>query len=170
MLLSQFESTPYPQPPPPAEHPSCCYFSYVPATASLVSSPFSIETPTSSPGPYGHSTNTTSDPTHPLLAQRSLANSSQTTMNVSRVLQLQTAAAYGSRPNSPSPSRSILSSSSSSSTSTSVCSTPPHGPIRCSRCHCESVYGLSNPTAGMVSYGANLYYCNRCADLVGYRR
>ncbi|KAF2756331.1 hypothetical protein EJ05DRAFT_501830 [Pseudovirgaria hyperparasitica] len=79
-------------------------------------------------------------------------------MDVSKVLQLQTAAAYQ-------PNTSNSGASTSSKTSLNPVHTQPTIPIRCSRCHQQSIF---SSTRGMINYGSNLYYCIRCADIVGY--
>lgn len=165
------------------QSPETCYFSYIPSTSSH----FSIETPVCSPGSSTLTLSTLADPSNPLLALRdppSIPRSPPATMDASKLLQLQTAAAYGSRRPAAQPvqnctvnsddSQSQSSSSSSSSSDSSTTSTPQNGfatslPIRCSRCHRSASLGYSDPTA-MVSFGTNLYYCRRCADLVGYLR
>ncbi|KAF2461742.1 hypothetical protein BDY21DRAFT_333175 [Lineolata rhizophorae] len=41
--------------------------------------------------------------------------------------------------------------------------------VRCSRCHRKSTQGQSPLTrSNMISFGTNLYYCARCANMVGY--
>lgn len=42
--------------------------------------------------------------------------------------------------------------------------------LRCSRCHRTSIKSINSPTSGMMQYGLNLYYCHRCAGIVGLRR
>jgi hypothetical protein len=55
-----------------------------------------------------------------------------------------------------------------SSPGSDLCS-PPLDLIRCSRCHNSSNRGAIDLASGsMVSYGTNLYYCRRCAKVVGY--
>lgn len=183
MLLADSRSTRYASSLDSVVDPSqTCYFSYQPpsyntAAFSPSSSHFSVETPSWSPSQPAYSTDAVSDPSHPLLARRYLSDCNKPPVDNSKLLQLQTAAAHApssshSKPRAmatrPSHSTSISSNSSSSSSSPSYASHS--APIRCSRCHRESTFGSFNPTAGMVSYGANLYYCTRCADLVGYRR
>ncbi|KAK7514791.1 uncharacterized protein IWZ02DRAFT_430690 [Phyllosticta citriasiana] len=165
--------------------PQLCYFSYVPSSASDCSSHYSSETP--SPGPNYDilSPNTPSEPSNPLLAARnplpvSFSNNMSTVeSSSSKVLQLQTAAAYRPQPQpvqdvldlSPidtrAPSTNSASSSSSSSArgSVSSASTPVLHFVRCSRCHRSGSQGSKD----MVGWGMNSYYCTRCADMVGYQ-
>ncbi|KAK7538766.1 uncharacterized protein J3D65DRAFT_667413 [Phyllosticta citribraziliensis] len=181
--------------------PQLCYFSYVPSSRSHslsstspdYSSHYSSETP--SPGPNYEilSPHTPSEPSNPLLAARhpppvcfnNNSNIMSTLDSSSKVLQLQTAAAYRPQPQpvqdvldlSPIDTRtssSCSSSSSSSATSSSSSSargsvssaTPPvlHF-VRCSRCHRSGSQGSKD----MVGWGMNSYYCTRCADMVGYQ-
>lgn len=159
-----------------------CYFSFIPHSHSHPddASHFSAETP--SPGLYSDdlSVRTPSHSTNPLLAARfspvSLAFTSAA-MDVSKLLQLQTAAAY-SRPQAQPVQQDVLdlspicsrsgsdaSTASSSSSRTSVSGDSPTVQfVRCSRCHREGTAGSKH----MVGYGINSYYCRRCADIVGY--
>ncbi|OJD32023.1 uncharacterized protein BKCO1_4200062 [Diplodia corticola] len=161
-----------------------CYFSFVPPSHPETSfvDHFSSETP--SPGLYSDdlSVQTPSEPTNPLLAARPWSVSftvSPAAMDASKILQLQTAAAYSyqSRPQ-PQPVQDVLdlspmssrsgsdaSSSTSSSSRTSVSGEVPTVQfIRCSRCHRTDTAGSKK----MIGYGINSYYCVRCADIVGY--
>lgn len=120
----------------------------------------------------------------------------------SRFYQLQTEAAYSTRPSSRSPNRpgptatqdyhtrgSTSSDSSSSSGSSSYSSSfsepkrysmdsaaqPRVEILRCSRCaKCVETITTSQgvedaSVSGMVKFGHNLYYCDRCARMVGYK-
>lgn len=137
----------------PSTSPITGYFAYRPAPISREHSyHYSLETPIASPASVSNDFDTVADPTHPLLAYRS-PPLEHSIMDVSKVLQLQTAAAYQ-------PSR-----SNSSDSARSTASATPPAPIRCSRCHQESIFGTAR---GMINFGTNVYYCKRCADIVGY--
>lgn len=150
-----------------------CYFSIIPSTYY---SHFSVETPSTSPCSSSFDGDTPSDPSNPLLALRVFPppTTPPASMDASKLLQLQTAAAY-SRPsaqsvqNSMSANTSTSSTSSTTTTSSTTLTPPPELLIRCSRCHRSSSLGsASSSSSGMISFGTNLYYCNRCASLVGY--
>lgn len=160
--------------------PMACYFSMIHQPHAAPH--FSDETPMSSPirGPR-----TPSDPCNPLLALRSSppASTAPPRMDASKLLQLQTAAAYSLIRPKPQPLQDILevshdsfyssaSSSPSSSPSSSDTSirtiTPPPQIVRCSRCQRSASIDSGLKKSGMVSFGTNLYYCNRCASFVGY--
>jgi hypothetical protein len=122
------------------------YFTYSPATS---------DTPDASP--VDDHTSATSAPA-PLRRLK---------MDASQLMSVQTTAAYNPRPNvfPVQPASSSNSTSSSSSSSSDSSSTAQSAlPMRCSRCHRESNYGMPQ----MVAYGSNLWYCRRCAVLVGY--
>ena len=108
-----------------------------------------------------------SDPRNPLLAlRRHLVLSPIQTMDASKLLQLQTAAAYTlTRPKPQyiigTNDTSVRTSSSSDSASSSETALPQI--VCCSRCQCQSF-----STEGMVCFALNSYYCTRCASLVGY--
>jgi hypothetical protein len=127
-----------------------CYFSL---PAALVH--YSIETPLSTPL-AAYSTETGSDPTHPLLALRrpSLEDHMTSSSDASKLLQLQTAAAHR-----PAAVPMQHSNSNSSSNSTSGMSSP--SMLCCCRCRRES-------GSGMIQFATNLYYCNHCARMTGY--
>ncbi|KAB2580684.1 hypothetical protein BFW01_g6630 [Lasiodiplodia theobromae] len=157
-----------------------CYFSFVPASRPENSFIDHYSTETPSPALYDLSVQTPSEPSNPLLAARDWPVSfvvSPAAMDASKILQLQTAAAYSyqNRPQpqpvqdvldlSPISSRSGSDASSASSSRTSVSGESPSVQfIRCSRCHRTDTAGSKN----MVGYGINSYYCVRCADIVGY--
>ncbi|GAM83377.1 hypothetical protein ANO11243_013640 [Dothideomycetidae sp. 11243] len=56
----------------------------------------------------------------------------------------------------------------------SDCSTPsPESSMnhaRCSRCHRTPAVDLATLKSNMIEYGLNLFYCTRCAEIVGLRR
>ncbi|KAF2420510.1 hypothetical protein EJ08DRAFT_702448 [Tothia fuscella] len=131
-------------------HPASCYFSYAPRSSDHWSSETPIDTPVSSSQP-------TADTRNPFLAARlPPAYLTPTSMDVSKFLQLQTAAAYQNNHQS----RPQMSSSSSNSSSGSGSSSPSRPVMQCSRCQHEG--------GAMVKYSLSSYYCNRCAQIVGY--
>lgn len=145
------------------QNQSACYFSYTP----ILYEHYSTETPLPSPG-YS-ALEATSDSHKPLLAlRRNLALTPSQTMDASKLMGLQTAAAYQLTRPKPQPhqndtetsTNSVRTSISSDSDSSSA-STPQV--IFCSRCQ-RSSYG----SQGMVCFAINSYYCTRCASLVGY--
>lgn len=99
-------------------------------------------------------------------------------MSASSFLQLQTRAAHPPKrsQNQPDQHTQVTASSSSStcdsSPRSSTESTPPQSPFidfaRCSRCHRSVSVDGSPPSMTGVSFGINSYYCQRCANLVGY--
>ena len=137
---------------------SLCYFTYTPSHSS---DHWSVETPIPSPAP---SPGVVADPHNPLLAVRVphyLLTPPQT-MDASRLLQLQTAAAHQApqRPK-PQPHQDVLDVSDDSmpgsSSSSNSLSSLPHV---CSRC--QTSFGQ------FVAFALNSYYCTRCAKIVGY--
>lgn len=135
-----------------------CYFT-LPASTSH----YSDETPRPSPQPE-YSSATWASPTNPLLAHRTLSMASSS-VDASRLLQMQTQAAHrpATQPLQPTGSPSPSNSNSSMSSQRSSISMSPSNPLCCCRCRRES-YGHS----GMFQYGTNLYYCSHCAKMVGY--
>lgn len=147
--------------------PSTCYFSLPTSTRTSIDSE---DTPFASPLEPFTLPETPSDPNHPLLALRNEITPRPTRssrMDASKFLSLQTSAAYGSRPQ-PQPvqnGQQTVESTSTDSTSSSDSDTLASSLARCSRCHRSVSTGSSS---GIVSFGTNLYYCSRCASLVGY--
>ncbi|KAF2254820.1 hypothetical protein BU26DRAFT_514662 [Trematosphaeria pertusa] len=137
-----------------------CYFSILPASSSH----FSVETPSTTPL-SDYSPDVYSDPSHPLLAFRHIPHECHmsSTADVSRLLQLQTAAAHrpAAQPLQHSASASSSDSESSSRASSTYSSSSP-SMLCCCRCRRES------GTNAMVQFGTNLYYCNHCAKMTGY--
>lgn len=150
---------------------STCYFTYVPSSTH-----FSAETPHSPLTAFSEDIHP--DCAHPLLATRPLDHLPLLplpTMDPSKLLQLQTAAAHGqatrprAQPLQPTGSSTSIvstssgssSSSSSSSTSEQSMSMPPS--LCCARCRRSSAGAY-----GMVQFGTNLYYCSHCASMTGY--
>ena len=168
MFSETFPSQPYSR--------QTCYFSISPPSYSH----FSTETPCYSPtfSPL----ETPADPSNPLLAYRDPQQASYltspTTNPYTSILQMQTSAAHVnkmSRPR-PYPVQNVLhvtsnesmesddSSSSSDSTKSSL------DLARCSRCQRTPSIDTKSGKSNMVQYGLNLWYCNRCASLVGLNR
>lgn len=152
--------------------PPTCYFTIL----TLPYDHFSVETPCHSPELAP--TTTSATPTHPLLAERHfplLSPPLSPISSASRVnfLQMQTAASNGSssRPR-PIPVQNVLhvTSDDSSSSNSSYSSSDSHGSsldfARCSRCQRTPSIDKSG-RSNMVQYGLNLWYCKRCASLVG---
>lgn len=140
-----------------------CYFSYTPTPYDH----YSTETPLGTPEYSAFEA--TPDSHNPLLAlRRHPALSPSQTMDASKLMSLQTVAAYQIQRPKPQPHQGILETSddsvrtsTSSDSGSSSCSTPQL--IYCSRCQ-RSSFG----TQGMVCFAMNSYYCTRCASLVGY--
>lgn len=147
-----------------------CYFTYNPPVYDHFSSETPSPTPTHSPGEIND--NIESDPHHPLLAYRPPV-APQPSSSAS-LLKMQTAAANRMpiRPR-PVPQQNLLqvtsddsiSSSSSSRSSLDAFSAPEVA--RCSRCQRTPVTDVRTGQSNMVQYGLNLWYCSRCAGLVG---
>ncbi|TID21025.1 hypothetical protein E6O75_ATG05790 [Venturia nashicola] len=98
------------------------------------------------------------DPNNPFLAARpaqpQLTSSQRHHMDVSKLMQLQSAAAHGST------NMSSRSSSSNSTRTSSDMGTPVIQDKSCSRC--QTTYG------SFIAYSLNSYYCTRCAKMTGY--
>lgn len=162
-----------------------CYFT-LPTTHYTHYTHFSDETPLQSPlfSPLDHSI---ADPINPLLALRSPYASPPPSPSMTasqgssaRLMQIQTSAAYSnqtaSRPR-PSPiQQNVLhvtsddSSSDDSSESLGSGMVSPPELARCSRCQRHQSLDLVTGKSNMVSYGLNLWYCTRCAGMVGLNR
>jgi hypothetical protein len=133
----------------------------------------------SSPGFSSHNNAALSDPYNPLLAQRLTQSPSQSTSPrmAANVLQLQTGAAYssGSSDSASSrppvrPTQNLLrldNSSDGSDTSVVDARTSSEEYARCSRCQRTPSIDVRTGQWNMISYGLNLWYCSRCAALVG---
>lgn len=151
-----------------------CYFSIQPPAYNH----FSTETPCYSP--CFNPDETSADPTNPLLAYRDPQTlsppASPTTASFSSFLQMQTAAAHqssSSRPR-PTPIQNVLyvssdeSNMSDSSSASSIDSTKSSLDLaRCSRCQRTPSVDVKTGKSNMVQYGLNLWYCSRCAAMVG---
>lgn len=160
-----------------------CYFSIQHDQQSS----YNDETPSTTP--FTPSSETIlSDPSNPLLAYRPCLQSptnSTTTTNPTRtrmdsLLQLQTQAAHIPSPRRPQPQplQNVLafgddsteSDDSNSSSSTFSSMQSQLDVARCSRCHRSQSINMSTGKAtNMVSYGLNLFYCTRCANIVGFQ-
>ena len=121
---------------------------------------------------------------HPQLTSEHLFHSPA----MEKLLQLQTAAAQSPRRKTlrEEAGHPLISSDSGASTSTtssissdssndsdgdsSIQDFPNHDFVRCSRCQRTASLSSTSPFDTMVSYGLNLYYCNRCASLTGYKK
>lgn len=155
----------------PYSYLQACYFSLLPRSYDH----YSTETPTGSPLLSPQETST--DPTHPLLACRHpqplSVPSSPTLSSNSTFLQMQTVAAHGHsiRPR-PVPIQNVLHVTSDDSTSSdeSITSNDSRSSFELARCsRCQRTPSIDSKTGknNMVQYGLNLWYCNRCASLVG---
>ncbi|GAB7354368.1 hypothetical protein MBLNU459_g4874t1 [Dothideomycetes sp. NU459] len=153
-----------------------CYFSIIP-----IQSAFNDETPFCTPYSPGDKA-IVADPFNPLLAYRSPPLSPSflsVKMDASKFLQMQTQAAHPvhiDRPQ-PRPLQNVLavsddcaeSPSSESSSMEYPLSQSPEETARCSRCQRTTSFDLTTrKPSNMVSYGLNLYYCTRCAKIVGF--
>lgn len=150
-----------------------CYFSIPPPSYSH----FSKETPCHSP--TYTSFQPSADPSNPLLAFRDPQDDCcptwPTASTLSSLLQMQTAVAHSdhsSRPR-PYPIQNVLhvtsdDSLSSDDSSSSMDSTKSSLDLaRCSRCQRTPSIDAKTGKSNMVPYGLNLWYCSRCANLVG---
>lgn len=149
-----------------------CYFSIVPSD-DLVST----ETPCYSPT-YNLARSPV-DPSSPVLAHSNPENARYQTSSIASavfsLLQMQTAAAYGNQPTRPRPYpiQNVLhvtsdDSVSSDDSSSSLDSTKSSLDLaRCSRCQRTPSVDAKTGKSNMVQYGLNLWYCTRCANLVG---
>ncbi|WPA96138.1 uncharacterized protein RHO25_000744 [Cercospora beticola] len=100
----------------------------------------------------------------------------------SNLMSVQTTAAHAQSPTRPRPvpmqqnvlwtSSNDSSSSSDSSSSDSSSDSTSQIPVtaRCSRCQRTPSVDIHTGKSNMISYGLNLWYCNRCAALVGFKR
>jgi len=158
--------------------PLPCYFTYHPPSYNH----FSTETPCASPLLSPHEPSSP-DPANPLLAYREpqpLPCVSHAESN-DHFMQVQTAAAHTKAPHRPSPhplqnmlytsSESSADSDDSTSSSDSIGSdlTSPIESARCSRCQRTPSLDVRTGKSNMVSYGLNLWYCTRCAAMVGFK-
>ena len=162
----------------PLQSQQACYFSLeVPSNSH-----FSTETPCCSP--FLSPEHTAADPTNPLLAVREpcfLSQPSPTSTTFSSVLQMQTAAAHGRSPRSPKSPRlhsrpqpvpvqnvlHVTSNDFANSTGSIDSSKSSFDLARCSRCQRTPSADIMTGRSNMVQYGLNLWYCNRCAGMVG---
>lgn len=139
---------------------------------------YSTETPSCSPA-LSISGETPAYPEHPLLAYREVDLAAYEPIHsdmAANLMSIQTSAAHGHnfRPR-PNPVQNVLhvtsddsasSGSSSESSIDSSMSTPEFA--RCSRCQRTPSIDVKTGKSNMISYGLNLWYCSRCAALVGF--
>lgn len=135
---------------------------------------YSVETPCSSP--TFNPNDAHCYPEHPLLASPNSHTplfEPSTLKMAANLMSLQTTAAHGrpqSRPR-PYPMQNVLyvSSDDSSGSDCSSSSISFMAPVaaRCSRCQRTNSVDVKTGKSNMVSYGLNLWYCGRCANLVG---
>ncbi|KAI9748240.1 MAG: hypothetical protein M4579_007279 [Chaenotheca gracillima] len=115
-------------------------------------------------------------------------NSSSTPLNVAALLQLQTEAAYRTRPQSHPVQQEFLDTSAASSDDGSMAShsssssnsrSPARGEPEPAQLYTSTTADSGSGAAtddwstngqGMVRFGHNLYYCARCASMVGLKR
>jgi hypothetical protein len=158
----------------PIHHPAHLdYFTITPLNYDHYSSETPCTTPTEDPIAYSQ---------HPLLAVNNTApaTSPSTDTPSNNLMSMQTAAAHGhvhvhpaSRPR-PTPVQNVLHVTSDDSDDSATSS--PYGSssfgdmARCSRCQRTPSLDIHTGKSNMVSYGLNLWYCNRCAALVGFKR
>ncbi|EMC94779.1 hypothetical protein BAUCODRAFT_74016 [Baudoinia panamericana UAMH 10762] len=146
------------------------YFTITPARHF---SHFSDETPCCSPTFSSPEEQPVADPANPLLAYRE--SYLPTIPQPANVMQVQTSAAHGQTPSRPRPTpvqQNVLyvsdsdSGSDSNSSMGSGMMSPPEL-ARCSRCQRTPSLDLNTRRSNMVQYGLNLWYCTRCAGMVG---
>lgn len=167
--------------------PCRCYFSHIPPSGN--SSHNNDLTPIDTPSDTLFTPidkDIPADPSYPLLAIQPSAEPRPLRsyqMDASTLLQLQTQTAHvpsSTRPQ-PRPLQNVLhvgddgdsspddEPSSSSFTSDDVQSSM--RTVRCSRCQrTASINVTAAGQSNFLSYGLNLYYCSRCATIVGYNR
>merc|ERR1712072_1067948 len=163
---------------PPDTTPRSCYFTYHPPSYNH----FSTETPCASPLLSPHEPSSP-DPGNPLLAYREPQHFSCMSHIESNdhFMQVQTTAAHSKALHRPSPhplqnmlyttSESSADSDDSPPSSDSIGSdlTSPIETARCSRCQRTPRLDVRTGKSNMVSYGLNLWYCTRCAAMVGFK-
>lgn len=121
---------------------------------------------------------TTPPAEHPLLAFRPPTHPPLLSPNMaSNFMSVQTTAAHAQLPARPRPvpmQQDVLWTSSNDSSSSSDSSSESTSQIpvtaRCSRCQRTPSVDIHTGKSNMISYGLNLWYCNRCAALVGFKR
>lgn len=139
---------------------------------------FSTETPCSSPEPLLND-DAFAYPEHPLLAYREIQNincdAPYPSRMASNLMSMQTAAAHSHSASRPRPysMQNVLhvtsddSISSDSSKSSMDSATSCLDVARCSRCQRTPSVDIKTGKSNMVAYGLNLWYCSRCASIVG---
>ena len=153
------------------------YFTYIPAIFTQYSH-FSAKTSCSSPE-YSNEGSHQACSDHPFLAYTT--HPTRPYPSSPGVMSVQTSAAHGhysSRPQ-PIPVQNVLHVTSDDSTSSSSSldsdsrqsvdfgMTSPPELARCSRCQRTSGIDLRTGKSNMIKYGLNLWYCTRCAGMVG---
>jgi hypothetical protein len=165
MFSETFPSTPCSRSP-------ICYFSITVPSYTHSSTETPLCSPTYNP------VQTPSDPENPLLAYRKsqeLYGPTSPMPNTSSFLQMQTAAAHSNQASRPRPhpiQQDVLVTSNDSmasdDSSSSIDSTKSSIDLaRCSRCQRTPSVDPKTGKSNMVQYGLNLWYCSRCASLVG---
>lgn len=147
------------------------YFTIVPPAYTH----FSTETPCQSPTAVFHDVSAYAE--HPLLAYTTTFEPGASSPRMAHnLMSMQTSAAYGqSRPKAY-PVQNVLhvtsddstSSASSKSSMESTSSLPELA--RCSRCQRTPSVDIKTGHSNMIAYGLNLWYCSRCASIVGFKR
>lgn len=153
-----------------------CYFSIIPSPSSTSPSAqnhFSDETPCCSPtlseGPVSPA-----HPNNPLLAGQ--ASSPTYPSSLMSLMQRQTAASCSppSRPRLQDVPHLTSGESTGSGQSDSSCSIDSGVSFmdvaRCSRCQRTPSLDLHTGKCNMIQYGLNLWYCRRCAGMVGFNQ
>lgn len=122
-------------------------------------------------------------PENPLLVLEDISNLPTSLRISTSLMQRQTAAAHGHSPAASRPSprpvqQNVLqvtsddpadNSDDGSSSSFNSMASPPEL-ARCSRCQRTPSLDIKTGKCNMVQYGLNLYYCRRCAGIVGLNR
>lgn len=146
-----------------------CYFTIIPPSYDH----FSVETPCCSPT-FCQDDCTPAYLQHPLLASREYFTpplEHELSKTTTSLMSMQTSAAHGSPRPKPYPMQNVLHVTSDDSTSSggSSCSSFGSTPeiARCSRCQRTPSVDVRTGKSNMIQYGLNLWYCSRCATLVG---
>ncbi|KAF2172106.1 hypothetical protein M409DRAFT_62915 [Zasmidium cellare ATCC 36951] len=146
-----------------------CYFTITPPSYDH----FSVETPYCSPT-FCPDDCTPAYSQHPLLASRELFSPLHDLDHpkaTTSLMSMQTSAAHGAPRPKIYPMQNVLHVTSDDSTSSSGSNNSSYGSspelARCSRCQRTPSVDVRTGKNNMVQYGLNLWYCNRCAALVG---
>lgn len=155
-----------------SHYPSCYFSIHVPSPRN---DHFALETPDISP-PCNQVDQSTSDPvdllrtyTAPIVVSQP---ASPNAMN--SFMQAQVNASHGHSTSRPRPNpvqRDLHTTSDDSSSSSSSGDSTRSGSslevARCSRCHRTPALDVNSGKSNMIEYGLNLWYCSRCANIVG---